>query len=117
MQIRQSPVIHFLFKNPVFGAVCGPKEGRWNKTAQPIGGYTRNFLLGRGVLGDGLGSFRDGVLGQFSGKDQTDSSLDFSGRDGGTLVVVSETAGFSGNAFEDVIDEGVHDGHGLGRDT
>ena len=75
------------------------------------------FLLGGSVLGDGLGSFGDGVLGQFSGKDETDGGLDFSGGDRGAFVVVGKTTGFGGDALEDVVDEGVHDGHGLGGDT
>ena len=74
-------------------------------------------LLGAGVLGDGLGSLRDGVLGQLSGQEETDSSLDLSGGDGGPLVVVGKTAGLSSNALKDVIDKGVHDAHGLGADT
>ena len=74
-------------------------------------------LLGAGVLGDSLGSLRDGVLGQLSGQEETDSSLDFSGGDGGPLVVVGKTAGLSSNALKDVIDKGVHDAHGLGADT
>ena len=66
-------------------------------------------LLGRGVFGDGFGSFRDGVLGQFSGKQKSDGSLDFPRSNGAPLVVVSETRSFGGNAFEDVVHEGVHD--------
>ena len=31
------------------------------------------------------------------------------------LVVMGELAGFSGNSLEEVVDEGVHDAHGLGR--
>ena len=42
-----------------------------------------NKLLGGGrVLGNSLGTFRDGVLGELSGKDESDSGLDLSGRDG-----------------------------------
>ncbi len=70
-------------------------------------------LFGAGVLGDGLGSFRHGVLGQFSGEKQADGGLDFAARDGPPLVVLSQTGGFGGDALEDVIHEGVHDGHGL----
>ena len=36
-------------------------------------------LLGAGVLGDGLGSLRDGVLGQLSGQEEPDSGLDLPG--------------------------------------
>ena len=39
-------------------------------------------LLGAGVLGDGLGALRDGVLGQLSGEEEPDSSLDLPGGDG-----------------------------------
>ena len=45
-------------------------------------------LLGRGVLGDGLGTFRDGVLGQFTGQQQTDSGLNLTTGDSRTFVVV-----------------------------
>ena len=31
------------------------------------------------------------------------------------LVVMGKLAGFSGNSLEEVVDEGVHDAHGLGR--
>jgi hypothetical protein len=36
----------------------------------------KNNLLGAGVLGDGLGAFRDGVFGQFSGEEEPDGGLD-----------------------------------------
>ena len=49
----------------------GLEKGRWGSKA--VG----NCLLGAGVLGDSLGSLRDGVLGQLSGQDQTDGGLDF----------------------------------------
>ena len=74
-------------------------------------------LLGGGVLGDGLGSFGDGVLGQFSGEKESDSGLDLSGGDGGLLVVLGESGGLVGDALEDVGHERVHDGHGLGGDS
>ena len=72
-----------------------------------------HHLLGAGVLGDGLGSFRDGVLSQLSGEEESDSRLDLPGGDGGPLVVVGQTGGLSGDSFEDVVDERVHDAHGL----
>ena len=74
-------------------------------------------LLGAGVLGDGLGSLRDGVLGQLSGQEEPHSGLDLPGGDGGPLVVVGELAGLSGDPLEQVVDERVHDAHGLGGDT
>ena len=74
-------------------------------------------LLGACVLGDGLGALRDGVLGQFTGKEKPDSGLNLPGGDGGPLVVVGETRGLGGDSLKDVIHERVHDRHGLGRDT
>ena len=77
----------------------------------------RPNLLGAGVLGDGLGTFRDGVFGQFTGQQKPDGGLDLPGGDGGSLVVVSKTGSFSSDTFEDIVDEGVHDAHGLGGHT
>ena len=74
-------------------------------------------LLGLCVLGDGLGALRDGVLGQLTRQQQTDGGLDLAGGDGGAAVVVSQTGGLGSDALEDVVDEGVHDAHGLGRDA
>ena len=79
--------------------------------------YSAQDLLGAGVLGDGLGTFRNGVFGQFTGEEEPDGCLDLPRGDGGPLVVVGETAGLSGDSLKDVVDEGVHDGHGLGGDT
>ena len=74
-------------------------------------------LLGGGVLGHSLGALRHGVLGQLSGEEETDSGLDFSAGDGRPTVVVCQTAGLGGDALEDVVHEGVHDGHGLGGNS
>ena len=82
-----------------------------------LGKGLHDELLGRGVLGDSFGALRDGVLGQFTGEEEPDGSLDFPGGDGGSLVVVGKTGGLGGDALEDVIDERVHDGHSLGADA
>jgi len=74
-------------------------------------------LLGRSILGHCLRTLRDGVLGQLSGEEETDSSLDFPRRDGGSLVVVGETGSLSSDTLKDVVDERVHDGHGLSGDA
>ena len=74
-------------------------------------------LFGAGVLGDSLGSLRDGVFGQLTGQEEPDSGLDLSAGDGGTPVVVGEAGGLSSNALEDVVDKGVHDAHGLAGDS
>lgn len=74
-------------------------------------------LLGAGVFGDSLGSFGDGVLGQLSGEQESHSSLDFPTGDGAPLVVVCQARGFGSDSLKDVVDEGVHDRHGFGRNT
>ena len=57
------------------------------------------------------------MLGQLSGQQEPDGGLDLPGGDGGPLVVVGELAGLSGDPLEQVVDERVHDAHGLGGDT
>ena len=74
-------------------------------------------LLGAGVLCDGLGALGHCVLGQLSGQQEPHSGLDLSGGDGGPLVVVGQTASLGSNALKDIVDKGVHDGHGLAGDT
>ena len=76
-----------------------------------------NSLLAAGVLGDSLGSLRNGVLGQFTGEEQTNCSLDLPAGDGGATVVVGQAGSLGGDTLEDVIHERVHDRHGLGGDT
>ena len=76
-----------------------------------------NCLLGAGVLGDSLGALRDGVLGELTREEEPDSGLDLAGGDGGPLVVVSQTAGLSSDSLKEIVDERVHDAHGLGGDT
>jgi hypothetical protein len=70
-----------------------------------------------GELGDGLGSFRDGVLGQLTGEDEFDGSLNFAGAHGVSTVVADQAGGFDGESVERVGNEGVHDGHGLLGDS
>ena len=57
------------------------------------------------------------MLGELSWQQQTHGSLDLPTGDGVLLVVVSETRGLGSNALKNVIDEGVHDAHGLAGDT
>ena len=52
----------------IFG---GPEKGRLGRY-----GRKQHSLLGAGVLGDGLGSLRNGVLGKLTRKEKTDSGLD-----------------------------------------
>ena len=48
---------------------------------------------------------------------ETHSGLDLAAGDGVFLVVVSQARGLRGDALEDVVDEGVHDAHGLAGDA
>ena len=57
------------------------------------------------------------MFSQFSGEEEPDSGLDFPGGDGGPLVVVGKTGSFGSDTFEDIVDERVHDAHGLGGYT
>ena len=74
-------------------------------------------LLAAGVLGDGLGALTDSVLGQLAGEEETDSGLDLPTGDGGALVVVGQSGSFGGDSLKDIVDEAVHDGHGLAADA
>nr|GMC47678.1 hypothetical protein Iba_chr01aCG13650 [Ipomoea batatas] len=60
---------------------------------------------------------RDGVLGQLSWEDKSHGGLNLTGSDGRLLVVPSQTRGLLGELLEDVVDEAVHDAHGLAGDT
>ncbi|XP_016830969.1 uncharacterized protein LOC100773314 isoform X1 [Cricetulus griseus] len=73
--------------------------------------------LGAGVLGDGLGALGHRVLGQLPGQQQTHGRLDLPGRDGRALVVMRQARSLARDALEDVVDERVHDAHGLGGDA
>ena len=57
------------------------------------------------------------MLRELPGEDEADGGLDLAGGDGGLLVVPRELGGLGGELLEDVVDEGVHDGHGLGGDA
>ena len=70
-------------------------------------------LLAAGVFRNSLGPLRHGVFGQLSREQQAYCGLDFSARDGGAFVVVSQARCLGGDALKDVVDETVHDGHGL----
>ena len=69
------------------------------------------------VLGDGLGSLRNSVPGELSGEDELDGRLDLPRAESSPLVEPDELGSLSGNPVEGVMDEGVHDVHGLLGDT
>ena len=57
------------------------------------------------------------MLGKFTGKHETNGSLDLTRRESGLLVVGGKLASLTGDTLEDVVDERVHDGHTLLADT
>jgi len=57
------------------------------------------------------------VSGKFSGEDELDGRLDFSGGESSSLVESDEFGAFSGNSVESIMNEGVHDVHGFLGDT
>ena len=57
------------------------------------------------------------MLGQLTGEEEADSGLDLATADGGLLAVLGQAASLGGDALEEIIDEGVHDGHGAARDA
>jgi len=57
------------------------------------------------------------VLGEFTGEEELNGSLDFTRGEGSSLVISDELRGFQSDSFEDIVNEGVHDVHGLLGDT
>ena len=57
------------------------------------------------------------MSGQLSGEDELDGRLDFPGRESSSLVETDELGSLSGDSVEGVVDEGVHDVHGLLGDS
>ena len=76
----------------------------WERVIRPIS-------LWACVLCDGLGSLWDGVLGEFSWKEESHCSLDLSWWESVLLVVSDKLWGLKSNLLEDVINEWVHDAH------
>ena len=86
-----------------FGFAAGEIKAE-KKDAQFLENEERSeslFRRGR-ILGDRLGAFRDGVLGQFTGKNESHRGLDLTRRDSRLLVVGSKLGGFCGNTLEDI---------------
>ena len=52
------------------------------------------------------------MLGELTGEEEADGSLDLAGAEGGLLVVADEARALRGNLLEDIVDERVHDAHG-----
>ena len=75
------------------------------------------FLCTGRELGDGLGSLRHGVLGQFPGKHEAYCGLNFAAAERGFFVVRGKLSRFRRNALKNVLNERVHDGHALFGNT
>ena len=52
------------------------------------------------------------MLSELTWEEESDGSLDLSGGESVLSVVSHKSGGLGGNLLEDVMDEGVHDGHG-----
>merc|ERR1719396_323058 len=86
-----------------------------NYSRSDVGGNQQTALASEhsgAELGDGLGALSDGVLGELTGEEEADGSLDLAGGEGVLLVVADEAGALGGDLLEDIVDEGVHDAHG-----
>lgn len=66
-------------------------------------------LFGRCVFGDTLCSLGDGVLGEFSGKDESHGCLNLSRGDRRLLVVKRKLRSFGSDSLKDINHKRVHD--------
>ena len=80
-------------------------------------GRIDNSLRRRREFGHRLGTFTDGVLGEFTRKHETDSGLNLARAERRLFVVRGELSSFSGDALKDIVDKGVHNRHALLGDT
>ena len=65
-----------------------------------------------GVLVDGLGALRDGVLRELTREEEAHRGLDLTGGEGRAVGVAAEAEGLVGQTIKGVVDKRVHDGHG-----
>ena len=65
------------------------------------------------VFGDCLSTFRDCMPGELSREDKLDGRLNFSRRKSSSLVESDELGSLSGNSVKGIMNEGVHNVHGL----
>ena len=57
------------------------------------------------------------MLGELSWEEESHGGLDLSGGESVLLVISDELGRLGSNLLEDVVDEGVHDGHGFLGDS
>ena len=69
------------------------------------------------ILGNGLASFRHGMLSQFSRKQQTHSGLDLCSSQGRFVVITGKIDGFVRKTLKDIVHKGVHNSHSTLADT
>ena len=53
------------------------------------------------------------MLGELTGEDESDRSLDLPAGESSFAVVLAELSGLSGDTLKDVVDKGIHDAHSL----
>ena len=76
-------------------------------------GALQSERLGGSVLGDCLGTLRHSVLGELTREEETHCGLDLTGGESLGLIVASELTSLLGDLSLNVVDEGIHHGHGL----
>ena len=86
-------------------------SSRSREPSNLLGGILRGLRAGE--LGHSLGTLEDGVLGELTREKQTNSVHDLPRSDGVALVGTGKVASLGGNAVKDIVDEGVHDLHGV----
>ena len=57
------------------------------------------------------------MLGKLSWKNEAHCRLDLPAGNGRLLIITSQAGGLLSELFKDVVDEGIHDAHGLGGDA
>ena len=67
--------------------------------------------LSAGELGDGLGTLRDGMLGELSWENQSDGGLDLSGTEYSLVVVSNKATSLRSDSLEGIVNQRVQDGN------
>ncbi len=80
------------------------------KTPGSFSKYTKHYLSA-GELGDSLGTFRNGVLGELTWENQSDCGLDLSGTEHSLVVVSNKATSLRSDSLEGIVDQRVQDGN------
>ncbi|GER28628.1 hypothetical protein STAS_04433 [Striga asiatica] len=91
-----------------------PKKGKIRKREKQ--NKTQQTALRAREFGNRLSSLGNGVLGELAREDEPDGGLDLARRYRRLLIVPRQPRRLDGQLLEYVVDEAVHDSHGLARD-